>query len=131
MKHLLSILAFVGVSFGVQAMSHFVLNTEHYATITFMRPSAIMSLGIAVMIGQAVIMTFAMTRYRPAFTGVSKGLEVSVLFGGFLAGYIIFVEPAKYVVPDISEWIAVEATASAVQFLLFGILLGSIHKRFA
>lgn len=130
MKHLLSVLAFVVVTFAVQGLSHFILNAEHYAAITHLRPEPIMPLGFITMIVQAAILSFAMTQYRPASTGIRKGLEVSLLFGGFLACYIVLTEPAKYMVPSIREWIVVEATASSVQFLIFGVLIGLIHKTF-
>ena len=129
MKHLLSVLAFVIVTFGVQGLSHFVLNADHFASISFMRAEPIMPLGFTVMIIQAVIISFVMTQYRPTINSVRKGLEVSLLFGGFLASYIVLTEPAKYAVPDIPAWMVVEATASTIQFLVFGVLLGYVHKR--
>jgi hypothetical protein len=48
--------------------------------------------------------------------------------GTFLGSYIVLAEPAKYVVPSIASWMAVEAAASFLQFLLFGVLLGLIYK---
>ena len=38
-KHLISVLAFMGVTFGVQGVSHFLLNKDHFAEIGFLRES--------------------------------------------------------------------------------------------
>jgi hypothetical protein len=47
----------------------------------------------------------------------------------FLSAYISLVEPAKYMVPDIAAWMRVEAMVSAIQFLLFGLVLGFVHSK--
>jgi hypothetical protein len=51
--------------------------------------------------------------------------------GGFLASYIVVGEAGKYAIPSIPSWIAVEASVAAVQYTLFGVLLGLLHGRSA
>ena len=51
-------LTFVFSSFLVQALSHFVINTDHYASIGFLRAEPIMALGIITMIIQGLILTY-------------------------------------------------------------------------
>jgi len=43
--------------------------------------------------------------------------------------YIALAEAAKYTVPSVSRWIAVEALAGAVQFTVWGLLLGLVCGR--
>ena len=49
--------------------------------------------------------------------------------GVFLVSYLALVEPAKYAVPSVGAWLAVEAGAGFVQFTLFGLLLAAIRTR--
>ncbi|HEV8362635.1 MAG TPA: hypothetical protein VGQ52_03895, partial [Gemmatimonadaceae bacterium] len=49
--------------------------------------------------------------------------------GGFLASYIVLGEAGKYAVPSLSSWIVVELSVAAVQYTLFGLLLGQLHRR--
>ena len=45
-KHImLGTLGFIVISFFVQAMSHFVINVEHYNSISFARKEPILALG--------------------------------------------------------------------------------------
>ena len=128
-KHLLSIFAFMVVSFAVQGFSHFVVNSDHFTAIDFMRSDPIIPLGLFVMVVQGLILTLALTRYAPDGATMRDGIAVSLAFGLFLATYIAIVEPSKYMVPSISSWFLIEGLASLIQFSLFGILLGLIHQK--
>lgn len=128
-KHLLSILAFVIVSFAVQGASHFVINEAHFASIGFARADPILAMGVGVMVFEGIILTLALAAYKPN-ASIKNGLMVSLAFGLFLASYIALVEPSKYDVPSIMEWVKVEASASVVQFVVFGLLMGYIHSKF-
>jgi hypothetical protein len=125
----LTVLAFMCVTFAVQGTSHFVLNADHFASISFMRPDPILPMGFAVMIIQALIFSFAMLRLWPDGATIQQSLMVSASMGLFLASYIALAEPAKYAAPSIPAWIAVESTASFVQFAVFGVLLGLIYRK--
>ncbi len=131
MKHTLSILAFMVITFAVQGLNHFVLNADHYAGITFARPEPVMALGFLTMIVQGTILTLALARIAPAKPTLKDALTVSLGFGLFLGFYIAVTEPAKYAAPSISAWMITEGLASATQFLLFGLMLAWIHRRFS
>lgn len=118
-----------GVSFAVQGMSHFVINGAHFASIGFARAEPILAMGVGVMVLEGIILTLALQAYKSK-PSVKDGLILSLAFGLFLASYIAFVEPSKYDVPSIMQWIKVEASASLVQFVVFGLLLGYIHSHF-
>jgi phosphotransferase system glucose/maltose/N-acetylglucosamine-specific IIC component len=126
----LAILAFVIASFAVQAMSHFVLNAGHYATVEFMRDEPIMALGIFTMIVQGAILAYLYTFFYRDGAPLLRGLKYGLLMGVFLGSYLTLVEPAKYIVPSIRSWMIVEGLASLVQFALYGILLGLIYDKF-
>ncbi|AZV77545.1 hypothetical protein EBB79_06330 [Parasedimentitalea marina] len=130
-KHLISVMAFMLVTFAVQGFSHFLLNADHFAAMGFLRETPIMPMGFTVMIIQGFILSLALSRWGPSQPSLRDAMIISLAFGLFLASYIVLTEPAKYTVPSILAWIRVEATASASQFVLFGILLGLIHRKFA
>lgn len=104
------------------------INVDHFATVTFMRADPILPLGLAAMVLQALVMSFTLSRHKPEGASLRDGVLVSVAFGLFLAAYIVLVEPSKYAVPSITTWMTVESAASSVQFILFGFLLGWIHR---
>ena len=120
----LAILAYVIASLIVQATSHFAVNTAHYDAIEFMRKDQIMELGIFTMIVQAAILAYIFPLFYRSGSPVLQGLKYGLLMGLFLGTYISLVEPAEYMAPSVGEWIAVEGSASLVQFSLYGILLG-------
>ena len=126
-SHALSILAFIAVTFAVQASSHFVINTAYYASIPFMRADVVFPLGFLAMIIQGACLTWLYSRTPRTGHPVISGVKFSLLTGAILASYIAFAEPAKYAAPSIPAWIAVEGLVSLTQFALFGILLGLIH----
>lgn len=130
-KHILSVLAFMIVSFSVQGVSHFLINKKHYASIEHMRSDQIIPLGLLVMVIQGILLTTALSAWKGSHALVMDGLVVSMVFGLFLGSYIALVEPAKYAVPSVSQWISVEASASTIQFVAFGLLLGFIHQQLA
>lgn len=128
--HLLSVLAFVVITFAVQGTSHFVLNKAHYDSVGILRDKIIMPLGFLTMIIQALIMSFALQSWQGGEVTWLGGLLVAAAFGGFLGAYMSLTEPAKYDVPSISAWMRTEALTSFVQFLTFGLALSAIHRVF-
>ncbi|GAA0472484.1 hypothetical protein GCM10009096_12050 [Parasphingorhabdus litoris] len=131
MKHLLSILAFILITFGVQGLNHFVVNVAHYENIDFARAEPIMALGFLTMIVQGSILTLALGYLAPKGARIKDAMMVSLSFGLFLGFYIAVTEPAKYAAPSIPAWIITEGLASTIQFLLFGLVLGFVHQRFS
>ena len=128
-KSTLGVFAYISASFLVQAISHFVVNADHFAGIGFMRQEPIMALGIGTMVIQGIVLTYLYTLLSKNGSSVRHGFIFGLLFGIFLVSYIALVEPSKYMVPSISSWVAVEGSAGLVQFGLFGILLGLIFSK--
>ena len=129
-KHLLSVIAFLVVSFAVQALSHFVINKQHFDSIGFARPDPIIPLGLLVMVVQGMILSLALTAWRGAQVSIADGVAVSATFGVFLVSYMALAAPAKYAVPSVLDWMVVEGVAGLIQFGIFGLLLGLVHRRF-
>ncbi|MEH6474558.1 MAG: hypothetical protein V7727_02660 [Sneathiella sp.] len=127
-KHILTIIAFIIVTFTVQGLSHFVINKAHFDAISFARAEPIMALGFLVMLIEGAVISGALSSWMGPNVTIKNSLIVSYAFGLFLGSYIAFTEPAKYEVVSIGSWVAVEGLASLIQFGVFGILMGLIHK---
>ncbi|MFY0596709.1 MAG: hypothetical protein JXQ85_09785 [Cognatishimia sp.] len=131
MVHVVSVVAFMVVTFAVQGGSHFVINKAHFAEIDIMRPQIIMPLGFLTMAIQASIISLALKQWQGAGVTLSHAMILSLAFGLFLASYMAFTEAAKFNVPSVPAWIVIELSTSVVQFLIFGVVLGLIHRAFA
>ena len=126
-RHILSVLGYIVASFVTQAASHFVIFTQHYAAVPIMRAETIFSLGFATIIIQGSVLSYVFANSRFAGGSRMDTVRFTWLFGAFLVSYIALGEAAKYSVPSIPAWIAVEAGVGFVQYTLFGILLGLAH----
>jgi hypothetical protein len=126
----LTIAAYVLTTFAVQGASHFAINADHFAAIDIMRAEPLVPLGITSMVVQGAIFAWLYPIYAAAGGGnsVRRGVLFSWMIGAFLASYIVLGEAGKYAIPSVPDWIAVETSAAFVQFTLFGVWLGLIHR---
>jgi hypothetical protein len=121
-------LSYIVASFLVQAISHFAINADHYASISFMREEPLMYFGLITMLLQGIILTTIYLKWANGNFTVKQGLFFSWLIGVFFVTYPALVEADKYNVENIMQWVMVEGSAGAVQFTLFGLLLGKFVK---
>jgi hypothetical protein len=128
---LLGTLAYIAVTFVTQGLSHFAINRAHYAAISFMRAEPVFALGILSMMIQGAILSYLYPFYARGSTQVSRGLAYGLLVGAFFVSYPALAEAAKFPVPALLPWIAVEGGTGLVQFGLFGLLLGLLHRKAA
>ena len=127
-KHVLSVLAYVVSTFATQAISHFMINKQHYAMVGHMKPRPIFALGILSMLVQGACLSSLYSVTANAGAGIMAGVVFTWQAGAILVSYIALAEAAKYTVPSVPSWIVVESVAGFVQFTLFGVLLGIIHR---
>jgi hypothetical protein len=120
--------SYIVASFMIQALSHFVINTEHYDSVSFMRPEPLMYFGLLTMLIQGMVLTVLYQKWANNNFSINQGLKFSLLVGAFFIPYLALVEPDKYNVLNVSEWILVEGIAGLFQFSLFGVLLGKLVK---
>lgn len=127
-KHMLSVLAYAVATFITQAVSHFIVNADHYASVTFIRKETIFPLGIFSMLIQGSILAYLYPRTMGARRSIADACKFAWLAGGILVSYIALAEAAKYSVPSVPSWVTVEAVAGFVQFTFYGVLLGIVHR---
>lgn len=120
--------SYIVASFLIQALSHFVINSEHYASITFMRAEPLIYLGLLTMLIQGIVLTVLYLKWANNSFNIKQGLKFSLLIGLFFVSYLALVEPDKYSVINVPEWILVEGIAGLFQFTLFGFFLGKFVK---
>ena len=127
-KHVLAVFAYVVATFATQAVSHFVVNAAHYAAVTYLRAQPIFALGVLSMLIQGSIMAYLYAQVPEAGRSIGHAVFFAWLIGSILVSYEALAEAAKYTVPSVASWIAVELGAGFVQFTLYGALLGSVHR---
>src|SRR6266849_8045062 len=127
-RHILSVLGFVVASFFTQATSHFVIFAKHFAAVPIMKAEPIFPLGFATMIIQGSVLSYVFANSRFAGGSRMDAVRFAWLVGAFLVSYIALGEAAKYNVPSIPSWIAVEVGVGFVQFTLAGLFLGLAHR---
>jgi hypothetical protein len=118
----------VVVSFIVQAVSHFAINANHFASIGFMRTEPILWMGVSVMVIQGIALSYIYKGLSVNGLDWKSGLLYGLMIAVLLVGYIAVVEPSKYEVPSISLWVLVEGGAGIIQFGVFGALIGILFK---
>jgi len=122
------ILSYVVASFLVQFISHFIINTKHYASISFIRAEPLMYLGFFTMFLQGTVLTLIYLKWANGDFSIKQGIVFGWLTGAFFVSYLALVEADKYSVNNILEWVIVEGSAGAIQFTLFGLLIGKFVK---
>lgn len=125
--HAVRIAAYVVTTFAVQAVSHFIVNTEHYAAVSHMRAEPIFPLGILAMLSQGIALSYLYSRSDWAQRSILGSVAFGWLAGAFLVSYLAFAEAAKYTVPSVVPWVAIEVTSGFVQFTLYGAALGVLY----
>jgi hypothetical protein len=124
----LTIVAYCICTFGVQGASHFAINADHYAQMGILRAEPIVPMGITSMLIQGTLFALLFPVFNRGGSVIRNALVFSWAIGAFLVSYIALGEAGKYAIPSIGSWLAVEVTAAAVQFSLFGLLLGLLHR---
>jgi hypothetical protein len=127
-KHFLSVVAYVVATFAVQATSHFLINTSHYAGVTYMRKDPIFALGILSMLIEGSVLAYLYSALPKTPNWLADGLKFGWLIGAFAVGYIGLAEAAKYQVPSIGSWVLVESLTAFAQFTIYGVLVGFIQR---
>lgn len=126
-KHLLAVLAFAAATFITQAVSHFVVNADHYGAVTHIRKEPIFPLGILAMLIEGSVLSYLYKRIVTDGRSISNAVKFAWLAGAFLVSYIALAEAAKYSVPAVAPWITVEVISGFVQFTFYGVLLGFVY----
>jgi len=93
-----------------------------------MREEPLMYFGVITMFLQGLLLTIVYLKWANGNFNVKQGVAFAWLLGAFFVSYLALVEADKYDVQHIMEWVFIEGTAGAVQFTLFGFLLGKFVK---
>jgi hypothetical protein len=123
-RHILSVLGYIFATFLVQGLSHFVVFSGHYASISILRAEPNFALGFSSMVIQGAILSFVFVGSRFDTGKLRDAIVLAWLFGVFLVSYIALAEPGKYNAPSVVSWMAVEASAGFVQYTLIGAIYG-------
>jgi hypothetical protein len=111
----LTVLAYIVATFAVQAASHFGINAEHYAQLSYLRAEPVIAMGVGAMLIQGGVIAWLYPRVADAGQSTWHAVRFAWLMGGFLVSYIALGEAGKYAVPAVGSWLAVEVVAGFFQ----------------
>ena len=86
-----------------------------------MREEPLMYFGLLTMLIQGIVLTVLYLKWANNNFNIKQGLIFSWLVGLFFVSYLALVEPDKYNVMNVTEWVLVEGIAGLFQFNIFGI----------
>lgn len=127
-KHVFAVAAYTVATFATQAVSHFIINVDHYAILPHLRADPIFVLGFLSMLVQGAALSFLFAHSEWARRTMLNAILFAWLGGSLIVSYIAFAEAAKYEISSILAWIRVEFSAGFIQFTLYGLALGLIHR---
>ncbi len=74
---LLTVVAYVIATFGVQGASHFAINADHYAAISIMRPDPVIPMGVGSMLIQGTIFALLFPTFNAGGSTIRNALVFS------------------------------------------------------
>ena len=92
------------------------------------QPQPIFALGVLSMLIQGTIMSYLYAHRQESGRSIGHAVLFAWLVGSILVSYEALAEAAKYTVPSVATWIAVEVVAGFVQFTFYGALLGWVYR---
>lgn len=129
-KFWLGVLAYLVPTFPLGYLWHLVVFAPRYHALAMYRDDVIIPLGLASMVIQALIFSWA---YGKIFAGHGHWLKSGLAFG-FLAGvlswsFTTLAVGAKNVMTSVPDYILLETAFTVAQFIVVGPLMGLAWRR--
>ena len=128
-KIILGVVAFFISSFVIQGLLTFALAGEYFLNMPIMRnpPIIYLAMGQTIVSGIAFALLYPITNFTG--TPVMRGLKFGLLTGLIVVPFEALDLPARFLIPSIETWIAVQGILGILHFAVAGILIGLIYGR--
>jgi len=134
-KFYLSALAYFVATMIPAVLWHLVLFKEKYHALgAFTRDEPIMPMGMTAVILQAFVFSYfypMYLKYKGQSASFGNGIKYSLLMGVNVWTVMVFATGAKILIEPIWDFIFLGTAFQLIQFVLVGISLGFVHKRFS
>ena len=129
---ILGAIAYTIGTFSLAVIWHVLLFEARYESFGYFEGEPSFVVGFVTILLQGVILSVLFPMVKLTGTGVARGIKFSFLIGAFFWTSHVLAFVAKQTIQDVGQFIAMETLYLALQFGLFGLLIGTIyHAEFA
>ena len=125
----LGTIAYTIGTFSLAVIWHVLLFEAQYRSFGYFEGEPSFIIGFLTIFIQGVVLSALFPMVKLSGTGVARGIKFSLLMGGFFWTSHVLAFVAKQIIRDVELFIAMETIYLALQFGLFGLLIGKIGSR--
>ncbi len=115
-------------TFSLAVTWHVLLFEARYQSFGYFEGEPSFIVGFVTILIQGVILSVLFPMVKLSGTGVARGIKFSFLIGAFFWTSHVLAFVAKQTIQDVGLFIAMESIYLALQFGLFGLLIGTIYR---
>ncbi|MEJ2128456.1 MAG: hypothetical protein P8X81_06380 [Woeseiaceae bacterium] len=115
-------------TFVLAVIWHIALFEDRYRAFGYIEDEPNFLLGFTTILIQGFVLSVLFPMFRVAGSGIARGLRFALLIGVFFWTSHVLAFVAKQSVHHVGLFIAMETVYLALQFGLFGLLIGLIHS---
>ena len=115
-------------TFTLAVTWHVLLFEKQYLAFGYFEGEPSFSIGFLTILLQGIILSILYPMVAITGSGVLRGLKFSALIGAFFWTSHVLAFIAKQAVQNVSLFVTMETVFLALQFGLFGVLIGFIHR---
>ena len=127
-KLILGTAAYTICTFSLAVGWHVLLFRERYESFGYFEGEPDFLLGLLAIVLQGVLLSALFPMLRTEGTSFRRGLKFALLTGAFFWTSHVLAFVAKQTVPGVGTFIWMETAYLALQFGLFGLIIGVIHR---
>ena len=120
--------AYAAVTFPLAVVWHVMLFKSRYEAFGYFAGEPNFQLGLLTILIQGAILSWLYPRVRFAGSGPRRGLKLALAIGVFFWTSHVLAFVAKQAVSDAWLFVAMETVYLALQFGIFGVLIGLIYR---
>ena len=125
---MLGTIAYTIGTFSLAVVWHVLLFKARYESFGYFEGEPSFVVGFVAILLQGLILSVLFPMVKLTGTGVARGIKFSFLIGAFFWTSHVLAFVAKQTIPDAGHFIAMETLYLALQFGLFGLLIGTIYR---
>ncbi len=127
-KLVLGAAAYTVCTFSLAVVWHVLLFKERYEAFGYFEGEPDFLVGLLTIVLQGVLLSTLFPMLKPTGGSFRRGLKFALVVGAFFWTSHVLAFVAKQEVPDVAAFIWMEAVYLLLQFGLFGLVLGAIHR---
>lgn len=128
-KLILGAVAYTICTFSLAVGWHVLLFKERYESFGYFEGEPDFLVGLLAIVLQGVLLSALFPMLKVNGSSFHRGLKFALIAGAFFWTSHVLAFVARHEVPDVSAFIWMESAYLLLQFGLFGLIIGAIHRR--